>query len=262
MASFNDLINASFENKQDLEDYLTDFFDKSNLDDYQIDDLANDKQKEAIAKMFGNDDIFLRADSVLFENNFCLEAFYVYYCLSDDLAISFYFNSMFSKLINYDSLDSYEKKAIKIILEYYAMFLNDIHNITGAIDVLESLESIINDGSFYNDRLAILFSEIEELDKFYNLYLKDGFLTIGSYILLIIVCLKHNDEIKAKGVFTNLLDDHPICQYIDHVWDLDNDDGEEAKMLKNALDFCYPSIYSLPYFFSWCEQNKETSLKS
>ena len=99
-------------------------------------------------------------------------------------------------------------------------------------------------------RLSYLYSCLEDLDSFYNLYLDSGFKEAFSYILLLVVCLKHGDKQKAKEVFGEFLSSFKYASYIDHIWDLDDNDDDGAVEMRMTMSACYSEICSIPNFFS------------
>lgn len=244
--------------KQDIRNYLESFFAPGKFDLYLIDERCDEKDIEAISKMFSDGDVLDKANAVLNKNPFCLEAFYVFYKLEEDSPLYDYFESIASKNDEYDSFSDYKKFVYESIMTCFVNFLSDIGNITGAINNLKIMMAK-NDNLYNNNlfRLCYLYAMVENLDDYYNLYLDSGFRDAVSYILLILVCLKHNDKLKAKEVYTEFLSVYKYGHYIDHIWDLDDNNEDEALEIKLALKVCYDDLLSIPYFFKWCGENKE-----
>lgn len=244
--------------------YLENFFVFDNYAQYLIDEKSDSNDKESILKMFQDKEpILQRANTVLNNNNFCIEAFFVCYCLSEETSLNVFMNNMYHKQNEYKLFSEYQKNNYLRILSFYVQFLINIHNITFAIKVLKTIIKLEeNYSDIYVSRLAYLYCLIENKDDFYDLYLNVGFRQITPYILLMIVLLKHEEELKAKEVFSELLSKFEYAEYIDHIWDLDDVDDEEAIEFKNIMELCFEEICAIPYFFSWCSDNKELSLRS
>lgn len=254
---FADLIEQKFD---DIEVYFNDFFAESKGVEYNFDPLQNDEEKDSTLKMFGNGDIFERAKTVLTENNYCLEAFYVFYKMADDYNLYLYFDSMFSQINAYNSLSEYKKIAYRHILDEFVAFEMDLESYTQAAAIEEA---IIEDLNIYDDmeisRLAFLYALKEDFENLYDLYLSnEDILDESVYIILIATALKNNEEDAAILVLNNLIDKYKYGDYIDHPWDLENIDDTEALLMADAISSSYRIIKSVPYFFQWCNEFKKT----
>lgn len=265
MSSFKDFIyEADFVEPAKIEEYLIDFFVPNNYHNYLIPKEANEEEINSVYEMFhGEEDILLRASRVLENDPLCLEANYVNFRLNEETLVDVWFNNLFLKESEFNSFTPYGKIEYLGILEIYAKFLTDIHNITFAIKAIKKIVSL---EGHYTDatigRLAYLYSLIENKDGFYDLYINEEFNEIAPYLLLIIVLLKHEDEIKAKEVLSSFLSKFEYADYIDHIWDIENIENKEALELKDAIETCFEELMSVPYFFSWCAENKEKTLRS
>lgn len=244
-------------------DYFEDFFDINNLDNYSFDSLANQKEKESARMMFGTDDIYQRAVKVLDKDPLCLEAFYVFYRMADDYSLYLYFDKMFTQIGKFKRYSKYKKFAYKQIVDEYVTFLIEINSYTQAIavemDVIDKLE-ICGEGEI--TRLSFLFAMIEDFDNLYDLYIKVGFYNEASYICLIVTALKNNEEIKAIEALNDLISEYKYGEYIDHPWDLDKVDDDEAILMIEAMNACNELIRSVPYFIPWCRDNKKQHVKA
>ncbi len=257
------LYDLSRVEKDDLRSYLEGFFAPGKLDLYLVDERCSKEDVDAISKMFEQGDVLDKASAILDKNPFCLEAFYTFYKLEEDAPLYYYFETIASKNEMYDSLSAYHKFAYESIMTCFVNFLSDIGNVTGAINNLKVMmsksEFLYNNNLF---RLCYLYAMNEDLNNYYKLYLDTGFKDAVSYILLIVVCLKHGDRLKAKEVYHEFLSVYKYGEYIDHIWDLDDNNEDGALEVKLALKVCYDDILAIPYFFMWCADNKEKIVES
>ena len=265
MTSFDQFIyEGEALKEEEIEDYINDFFNSANRDEYLVDARAKGEEIVAIDMMFEDgDDILERADKVLEKYPLCLEAAYVYYKLADEIYLNQYLNRTKTYVSSYNELSIYNKYCFVTIMHWYVDFLCNIHNITLAIRTLKAvmeLDRRLHDADI--SRLAYLYSLIEEKDEFYNLYLEEEFKSSLPYILLIIVLLKHEDYLKAKEVLKDLISFNSYAEYIDHIWDIDDEDNEKALEFKSSLNVLAVEIDAIPYFYTWCSNNKEKVLKS
>ena len=265
MYSFDQLVSDSeFIEDDKIKDFLEDFFVKENLDQYFIDNCVDSKHLKSIQKMFiSNEDILLRAKNVLKQDEYCLEAFYIFYRLADETVLNFTMNNIYHKKNQYEMLSKYEKYSVINILNFYVQFLLDIHNLTFAIKVLKTIIKLENNYSTTNiSKLSYLYCLLENKKDFYDLYINEYFSEPIPYILLMVVLLKHEEELKAKEVYLDMLKKFKYATYIDHIWDLEEINEEESIEFKNAVDICFEEICAIPYFFSWCQENKEETYRS
>lgn len=242
----------------ELVDYLEDFFGSDKLSQYSFDSLQNKKEKESSSKMFGDDDVIERAVNLLDEDNYCLEAFYVFYRTTDDYSLYLYFDKMFNQMDKYKKLSKYKKFAYKQIIDNYVSFFIELENYTQAIAVqLNIIEKLEVCGNLELSRLAYLFALDEDFDSLYDLYIKVGFGDEASYICLIVTALKNNEELKAIDVLNDFLGEFKYAEYLDHPWDLEKIDDADALKMNEAISVCYRFIKSVPYFMHWCKSNKK-----
>ena len=90
----------------------------------------------------------------------------------------------------YDSFTDYGKYCYRKLLDLYAQFMLDIHNITFAIKIMNCLVEV--EGHYSKDnivKLSYLYALIEDKDDFYDLYIKEDFDDMVSYLLLMVVLL-------------------------------------------------------------------------
>ena len=209
MLSFDQLVyeTENLENEE-LEKYLINFFTAGNYDDYLIDSTCNEDEKMDIYDMFhSNEDILIRAVMILDRSPLCMEANYVNYLLNEETMVDLWFNTLIHKSSEYYSFTEYGRTSYIRLLDIYAQFLMDIHNVTFAIKVIKRIADLENRYSDENiSRLAYMYSVIENADEFYELYLNEEFNEMAPYLLLIVVLLKHEDELKAREVLSDFID--------------------------------------------------------
>ena len=252
------------DSRKQLETFFDNFFCERNFVDYTIKGMPNDLEYALVKEMFDdNKGAYEKAYEILKKDDFCYEAFYVFYKLSDDVTLHFYFNSIFNNINDFDMFTSYNKYVFGKIAASYIEFLRNIGNITYAIKVTK-LVLAKKDLNFPVDEntLTLLYADNEIFDEFYNLYLDKGFEYIESYLRLIIVCLKHEKELIAVEISKELLYKYPYADYLDHIWDLEEINTEEANEFKKAIESCYFDFVAIPSFFSWFGSNKGTIEKS
>ncbi len=257
------LYDLAHTEKEDIRAYLEGFFAPGKFSQYLIDERCDDKDYKSIEMMFQEGDVLEKASSILNKNPFCLEAFYVFYKLEEDLPLYYYFESIAKRDDEYENFSDYHKFVYESIITCFINFLSDIGNISSAINNLKIMMS--KSDALYNNnlfRLCYLYAMVENLDDYYDLYLSTGFKDAVSYILLIVVCLKHNDTLKAKEVYLEFLNTYKYGEYIDHIWDLEDNNEDEALEIKLALRVCHDDLLAVPYFYSWCLDNKEKIVES
>lgn len=265
MLSFDQLVyeTQDLENEE-RENYLINFFTANNFDDYLIDESCSEDERMDIYEMFhSSEDILIRALMILDRSPLCMEANYVNYLLNEETMVDLWFNTLMHKSPEFGSFSEYGKASYLRLLNIYAQFLMDIHNVTFAIKVVKriaDLEKGYSDDSIA--KLAYMYSIIEKDDEFYELYHNEDFNDMIPYLLLMVVLLKHEDELKAREVLSDFIDKFKYGDYIDRIWELDSNDSAEAVELRSAIDVCFEEICSVPYFFSWCFDNKEKKLRS
>lgn len=256
MTNFNDLVNNAY--KQDkVEEYLLNFFNKKNYKEYEIDDNASLDQIKAIRTMFNSrKDLRKRIDDAFAYDLFCVEAFFAYLMINEDVFLQLRFNTYYKYIDDYPDFDLYEKNNYIRILNLYVDFLSDIRNITKAISILKMIIKLTNQASETNiSRLAYMYFMIEDDKEFYKLYTNYEFATV-DYLLLMVTLLKHDEELKAQEVLLDMFDNIECSTYLDHIWDLDEDDIKQQEFYK-AVDGCFDDILSIPTFFSWVNKVRE-----
>lgn len=256
MSNFKELVNNTKKEK-DLDQYFESFFVKDNYKSYQINDDYDKYEIQAVKAMFNNkksmDD---RIDEAFRLDPLCLEAFYVYFMSSEDAYVSMRFDTYYREAKNYADFTNRQKRAYLCILDYYVEFLLDIHNITMAIKIEKLIMRLSNDSSRTTiNRLAFMYSVIEDDEEFYRLYLNYDF-DAYDYLLLLVTLLKHEDTLKAEEVLKDMLDNIEYSHYIDHIWDIEKE-NEKGLEFYQAVDDCFDEISAIPNFFSWTNTVKE-----
>jgi len=257
MADFESMVNAAKEAGKQSEEYLNSFFVRSNLKDYQIPEEADRNEKKAIGIMFRSmKPLKERVESAMKEDPLCLEAFFVYFVLSEDVYVDYRFDAYLKQASSYADLNSYQKMCYLRIMDFYVDFLLDLHNMTKALRIQKLIIRLSNHADHKAvSRLSFIFSILEDDLQFYRLYLDHPF-TAYDYLLLLITLLKHEDEIKAKEVLIDMFEQIPESTYLDHLWDLDMED-EQQKKFYQVIEDCYDEISSIPSFFSWVNEIRE-----
>lgn len=258
------LDTRDIQDREELEDYFEDFFVPNNYNQYEIDEDANDKERKAIYDIFHDDtQISLRIEKILKEDPLCIEALIVLIRIGEDSLINNYLYDQYLRSDEYNNLSVYGKKEYIKLLNLYSVFFSSIRNLTMAIKMTKKAVEL--EGGYSNASLSQLtwyYSEIEDADAYYDLYLNQELYEAIHYLLLIVVLLKHGRSIQAREVFTELLSRYPYSEYIDHMWDLENDESKEAQEFKETINICFENLISVPDFFSWCQDNKEGGLIS
>lgn len=260
MISFNDLLK-NIDSKTKIDDYLKDFFTRKNFKEYQIDEDAKPSQVKAIRIMFeSRKDISKRIDDAFDYDPFCAEALFAYLMTAEDVFLQLRFNAYYDEASKYGSFDTYQKKCYIRILNFYVDFLLDICNVTKAIVVQKLIIKLTNNCSnVASCRLAYCYYGIEDADSFYRLYTETN-LGAYEYILLLITLLKHDEEIRAQEVLLDMFKNIEYSSYIDHVWDLDENDPVQ-KEFADTVEDCFEDISSIPTFFSWVNRVREKNGK-
>ena len=259
MSDFEDLVEGISAVRKETEAYLNDFFVKKNLKEYEIPQNASKESVKAIRMMFeSKKELKERARSAFEEDPFCLEAFFTYFILSEDIYVSYRFEAYRKEASEYADFDDYTKHCYLRIMDFYVDFLLDLHNITLAITIQRLIARLSGGMSPRTvSRLALMYSIIEDEKEFYRLYLDNEF-DCYDYLLLLVTLLKHEEEIKAKEILFDMFDRIEYASYIDHLWDLDLNDPKQESFYKTVED-CYEEISSIPCFFSWVNELKEAN---
>ena len=256
MANFNNLVN-NVKNPDNIEEYLLDFLTKKNLKEYDIPDGIDKDQLKAIKIMFESKKALRdRVDDAFDYDPFCKEAFFTYMMLVEDVYLQIRFDAYLKELNDYPSFDAYQKECYLVILNFYVEFLLDISNITGAIKIQKMMIQLTNNASKADiSRLSYMYFSIENEQDFYRLYLDNKF-SLYDYLLLVVTLLKHDEEMKAREVLVDMFDNVKYGTFLDHVWDLDENDPEQKEFIKIVND-SYEDLVSIPTFFSWVNKTRE-----
>lgn len=256
MLSINNLVNDVNADEK-IEDYLLRFLTKDNFKQYKISELANKDQVKAVKKMFNSKkDLADRIDDAFNCDPFCVEAFYVYMMLSEDVFVYLRFESFYKEVSKYASFDEYQKDCYIKILNFYVEFLLDIRNITKAIEVQRMIVKLTNNFSEEAvSRLAYSYHSIEAADDFYRLF-TDAKFDLYAYLLLLVTLLKHDEYLKAEEVLLDMYKNIEYGTYLDHVWDLD-ERKKEQKEFSRIVNDCYDDLCAVPTFFSWVNKTRE-----
>ena len=239
---FYELVNNIYqidkiENKRS---HLNDFFVKENFKKYEYDESIDEKSLKAIKYMFtSKHDLLQRADEALDMDPFCIEAIFVYYLFGADAYVYILFKSYYDSISSYPKYSIREKTVYLNVLDFFVEFLLDIFNYTEAIKVEKLIIKLTNNiGLKEIDRLSTLYYAIEDDEEFYKLYCEVESLPLDSYILLMLTLLKHDEEYKAKQVLWDMQKNIKHSDYIDHIWDIKEDDKELQEFYKD-VDSCF-----------------------
>ena len=256
MLSFNDLV-SNIKDDTNVEEYFLDFFCKKNYRNYKPIEEPNRNQSKAIKIMFeSNKQMLERTEDAFDYDPFCIEAFFVYLMMSKDVFLQLRFNAYYNELDKYAGFDVYQKNCYLKILDLYVDFLLDINNVTKAIEIERLIVKLTNNFSSRSiSRLAYSYFSIEDAERFYRLYAETKF-TAYEYILLLVTLLKHEDDIKAQEVLLDMFENIEYSTYLDHVWDLNEDDAKQ-KEFADIVNECFDDIRSVPTFFSWVNRTRE-----
>ncbi|MCR4855413.1 MAG: hypothetical protein K5908_04515 [Erysipelotrichaceae bacterium] len=252
MADYEDLVNGYNGDDEGYEEYLLNFFQKKNLKGYSIAKDAGPDSVKAIRTMFeSRKPLQERVDLAFSYDPLCLEAFFVYFIMTEDVFLDYRFRSYYEQIGSYGDLGSYQRAAFIRIMEYYTEFLLDIRNYTRAAKVQRTITRLTNRLDRHNcDRLAVFYARLEEADDFYRLYTEAEDFSVNAYIMLVVTLLKHDDERRAKEVANDMFDHIELSSYIDHLWDLDYSDPAQKEFYE-AVENSYEYIRSIPDFFTF-----------
>lgn len=257
MASFKDLTEGIKNTELTPEAYLEQFFTADNYKKYETGFELDGNQKKAIKRMFtSRQDLSKRIDAAFKYDPLCLEAFFAYFILNEDIFVSYRFESYFSQADNYGDLDNYEKHCFISIMDLYVEFLLDIRNIKRAIKVERLILRLTKTSNRTAvNRLSFMYSLLEDSDEFYRLYLDCEF-DEYDYLLLLVTLLKNDEKLMAKEVLNDMLENIPYADHLDHLWDLNMDDPEQ-KAFYDVVEDCFDEISAVPEFFSFVNLSKE-----
>lgn len=256
MSDFELLVSAVAASGADPRDYLNTFFVKHNFVNYQVPEDLDDEDRKAVRMMFeSKKEIRKRAQSALDQDPLCLEAFFTYYLLSEDMYVYYSFREYFSKADEYADFDDSQQRRYLRILDFFVEFLLEIHNITEAVKVQRMIIRLNGDATqLMVNRLSYMYMLLEDDQEFYRLYLSYDF-DEYDYLLLLVTLLKHQEEYKAREVLNDMLQKIDYADYLDHVWDLDQSDPKQ-KDFYQLVDGCTVQIDSVLDFFGWVNKNK------
>lgn len=259
MTDFEKLVEGITAVRTETETYLSDFFTKKNQKEYRIPENASRESLKAIRIMFeSKKELKERVRLAFDEDPFCLEAFFAYFVLTEDIYVSCRFEAYRKEASEYADFDDYTKYCYLRIMDFYVDFLLDLHNITLAITMQRLIARLSGKMSPRTvSRLAMMYNMIEDEKEFYRLYLDNEFCCY-DYLLLLVTLLKHEDQMKAKEVLFDMFEKIEYASYLDHLWDLDLQKPDQEAFYKTVED-CYEEISSIPYFFSWVNELKEAN---
>jgi len=256
MSNFESLVNNVNKDTK-VEEYLQNFFVAKNYKEYEVSNLANKDQLKAIKIMFtSKKDLRERIEDAFDYDQFCVEALFTYLMISEDVYLQLRFNSYYKLINDFGSFDEYERKCFIEILNFYVDFLLDIGNITKAIEVEKMIIKFTNKFNKKSiSRLSYAYFTIEDADGFYRLYSETTF-DLYEYLLLMITLLKHDDYLRAQEVLLDMYKNIEYGTYLDHVWDLDDNDPKQ-KEFSDIVQECYDDFNAIPTFISWVNEVRE-----
>ena len=245
--------------KEEVEPYLESFFVPENAPDYYVPEYATEAEKEAVLLFFESekplDERVIEARNL---DPMSIEAFFVELSLREEVLSYSIFKEYYDRLDDYDSYTVYAQENLCIIVDLFVEYLLDIHYIKGAIAVQKRL-NLVPRYTKNISRLSYLYYLIEDGDAYYDLFLNEDFEDPASYLLLINTLLKCGEQDKAREVLNDMFAYVPYSDYIDRIWELDSS-IEEARVFADAVDRCFDDLCSVPYFFTWCSQNREEEM--
>lgn len=238
---------------------LNEYYVNKNYKSFVFSNDCSFEEVAAIRYLFKSKKPLLqRSEKALKLYPFCKEAMFIYSIFSEPIYAYLRMRSYYEKANEYADFSKRDKDNYLTILDYYADFLLNITNITESLDVQKI---IIQFSKRINrpicSRLSYTYYLLENCDDFYRFFCEVENFPGEAYIMLIVTLLKHHDEFRAKEVLRDMLEKIPYAEYIDHIWDIDKDDEEQA-IFYNTVDICYVEISSVPYFFSWCSKTKDS----
>lgn len=260
MLSFDKLVN-DINTQTKVDEYLLSFFSKKNFKEYEISEYADKSQIKAIKIMFeSKKNLGERVDDAFSCDPFCREALFVYLMISEDVFLQLRFNAYYEEVSKYGGFDEYQKLCYLTILDLYVDFLLDINNVTKAIEVQRMIVKLTNNFSEKAvSRLAYSYYSIENCDDFYRLYTETKF-DLYAYLLLMVTLLIHDEKLKAQEVLLDMFKNEEYGTYLDHVWDLDENDPKQ-KNFHDTVQDCFDDLKCVPTFFSWVNQIREKYAK-
>ena len=259
MADFDSFLSEYDKRQVEALSFFEGYFTRAGLKEYVIDEAADKDSIKAIKTMFtSKKDLRERCDVAFSYDPLCLEAFFVYYVLAEDIYVSYRLDAYYQELVSFADLPAYNQRCYLRILEFYVEFLMDVGNFTKGIKVERQLRKMAPQYcKGKTNRLSFMYSQIEEADDFYRFYLDEEFDTY-DYLLLIVTLLKHDDRIRAKEVTQDMFQNIEYASYLDHLWDLDMNDPAQKKFYQ-TVDDAYDFIKGVPDFFTFINVVREKS---
>ena len=164
MLRFDDLTEGLEKNKDRIEDYFLEFFSRQNFKQYEIEGDPDKDELKAIRIMFeSHRTLRERIQDSFAYDPFCIEAFFVYYMISEDIYVNYRFKDYYGEYENFADFSDYQKKNYLRIMDFYVEFLLDLRNFTTAIKVQRMIIRLTNDLSRKSiNRLSYMYSSIEK----------------------------------------------------------------------------------------------------
>ncbi len=263
--SYDKFLDEAFAlDDSEIREFLVDYFATPNLNYYDLRD-GNESEQLAIKVLFDEESVPFeeRIEEARKYDPYNMEAAYIAHRLASDEEAYYELKTFYDQKDEYDTLTDYQKKEYLEIIYLYMQYMNDIHSVRKTLEIMKTITSLKGRMSEADvARYAYLYAVLEDSEEFYTLYLNQIFTNALPYLLLIEVLLKNDEDDKAKEVLNDMLIHIPYSDYVDHIWDLENVDSEEARMFVFAFDTCYDELCSVPYYFNWCRRNKERMLLS
>jgi len=256
MIDFETLVKDSASTTKEPKEYLEEFFVRQNFRTYLCPEDLDKEEYKAVKTMFeSRKELYKRARDVLDVDPFCLEAFFTYFLLTEDIYVYHSFREYFAHAEEYAELTPSQKRRYLRILDFFVEFLLDIRNITEAIKIQRMIMRLGNDESPYMvNRLSYMYMMTENDEEFYRHYLSYDF-DEYDYLLLLVTLLKHEDEFRAREVLNDMLGKIEYADYLDHLWDLDLNDPEQKEFYQTVTG-CQLQTDSVFDFFGWVNRNK------
>ena len=251
MIDFETLVREISINGKEAREYLLNFFTKDNFAIYDIPKDANKDEIKAIKTMFTSKKNLLdRVEASLKYDPLCIEAFFTYFVLSEDVYVNYRFEIYHNESSNYADFTEYQKRSYLRILRFYIEFLVDLHNISNAIKVQRTIIRLSGKADRdMIDNLAYMYYLIEDEKEFYRLYTSEEF-DVYAYLLLMVTLIKKDDKFKAKQVLLDMFENIEYSEYLDHLWDLDKNDEKQMEFYRK-VESAYEELASVPDFFTW-----------
>lgn len=239
--------------KQTSEEFA-EYFCKNNYLDYinRFENI-NSNQEKALELLFNDSiEIIERCQKAIEINKTCFEAYFVLFYLSDSL--NFYYDSLD---INNTPIENYSEEYelndtinIKLLISIYYSSINSHKQ---SIVILDEVEKFIGLKPLINRKL-LNYSALEDYEGMSKIYDAGEFNNAANYIVYIICLLKNNKNIEARDVFDDMLSKYKYASYLSRPQELAEIKDEESKIMMEAVESCFETIESVPYFFSWISE--------